>query len=148
MIVIFDIMLAYPSFATTMCAVNDSVAIVLDPQINASGNHAFNAITMTWNVPFPYGPIYGIAACVDKGGTTNQATTHLTATDGTVVTGSFDTTGQYCWCKITHPVSSRWVFNVRTGSASACASNCALYCGSYVRSNAALRGGLFGSIAQ
>ena len=53
----------------------------------------------------------------------------------------------YCWCRMTHPASSRWVFN-NSNSASNCASNCANNCGNNAQNNAALRSGLFGSVGK
>ena len=53
----------------------------------------------------------------------------------------------YCWCRMTHPASSRWVFRY-SDSASACASACASYCGFNAQNSAALRSGLFGSVGK
>ena len=56
--------------------------------------------------------------------------------------------GQYCWCKATHPVASRWVFGDDRGSASNCAGGCANNCGIYVQNYSSMRVGLFGSLSQ
>ena len=53
----------------------------------------------------------------------------------------------YCWCKMTHPASSRWVFR-DSNSVSDCTSYCARNCGDFARNFAALRSGLFGSVGK
>jgi hypothetical protein len=62
-----------------------------------------------------------------------------------------------CWCKLTgftdnnnttYNDTSLWVFVNTNSSASDCAFYCAIYCGNYVRSNSAMRSGLFGSVQQ
>ena len=64
-----------------------------------------------------------------------------------------DKDGIYAWVRAVYKnkeskvVSSLWAFDHDYGNASFCASNCAYYCGFYVQSDAALRGGLFGSVA-
>ncbi|MCM1294091.1 MAG: hypothetical protein NC311_00830 [Muribaculaceae bacterium] len=131
--------------ATTMCAANDTLAIVLDPQV-AGTNHASNAELFEWNATFSYGTLFGIATCVTT--PSGAATDTLIDTDsGDVATGG-ERTGKYCWCQMTHPVKSRWVFRLAYGSVSVCRSICASICGSYVRGDSSFRGGLFGSVGN
>ena len=137
---ILMIMAVVPSFATTMCTLSDTRAVVLDPSV-APSTYSNNAADMTWNATFPYGKVYGMAACVSTGGTQYQPTTTVEIAGG-------ETSGRYCWCKLIHPVASRWVFNNHTGSASNCAGNCASSCGNYVRHYSSMRVGLFGSVSQ
>ena len=123
-----------------LCAAEDTTAVILDPSIGGTG-YKSDTNTMTWNTTFPYGTIYGVAACLSVGG----------GTQGTVNTdlnaGGGEKEGGYCWCKMTHPASSRWVF-YNSSPASTCASLCASDCGYYARSVAALRSGLFGSVGK
>ena len=140
-----------PTYATTMCTINDSVGVVLDPSITIKGSSR-NDTMGTWWAWSSYGTVYGISACLnstkgkDVGGTVPHL--HYTDNDGNdhLVTGS-EKYGRYCWCRLTHPVSSLWAFSGDYGSASSCASNCTSYCGNSVQLYVALRAGLFGSIA-
>ncbi len=141
-ILVIFIMLCFvtPLYATTMCASEDTTAVILDPSINGTG-YKNDSNTMTWNTTYPYGTIYGVAACLSvNGGTQGTINYDLDA-------GGGEKEGGYCWCRMMHPASSRWVFN-RSDSASNCASDCAGTCGHNARGNAALRSGLFGSVGK
>lgn len=65
-----------------------------------------------------------------------------------------DKDGTYAWVRAVYKnkedkvLSSLWAFRFDSGSASNCASNCSYYCGNYVQGDAALRAGLFGSVAN
>ena len=65
-----------------------------------------------------------------------------------------DKNGTYIWVRAVYKnkenatVESLWAFNYDFGSAAGCASFCAYDCGNSVRTNQALRVGLFGSVAQ
>ena len=151
LVLIIPILLTMPTYATTMCAKNDTVAVVLDPTIGASG-YANNNSLGTWNVTFPYGYISGISACINSnhGKTTGGWVENLTDVnpDGIerTVIGS-ERYGTHCWCKVTHPVASRWVYRNTYGSGSACANSCSS-CGYAVQSNENMRVGLFGSMSN
>jgi hypothetical protein len=151
-LLILMMMLAMPVYATTMCAVNDSVAVVLDPTIGGN-NYSYDATLGTWWASFSYGTIRGISACLNSnkgksmGGYVSQLTDVDNNGDTNLVVGS-EKYGRYCWCKMTHPAASLWVFIYDRGSPASCASNCAYYCGYGARADEALRVGLFGSVAQ
>lgn len=131
--------------ATTMCAADDALAIVLDPQV-AGTNHSYNAELFEWNATFPYGTVFGIATCITT--PSGAATDTLIDTDtGDVATGG-ERTGRYCWCQMTHPVKSRWVFLYAYGSVAGCGSDCAGNCGYNVRFYSSFRGSVFGSIGS
>ena len=146
-IIIFTmmIMFAVPAVAVSVCAKDSVVTVVLDPSIGGN-SYTHNNSTGTWKTVFSYGNVSGISTCVATAPSGSMGTvktadgTHLSASGG-------QTSGQYCWCKMTHPMSSLWAFYNDYGSASNCASNCANRCGHNVQYNAALRGGLFGSVA-
>ena len=146
-IIIFTmmIMFAIPALGVSVCAKDSIVTVVLDPSIFGT-SFTFNNSSGTWKTVFSYGNVSGISACVSIAPTGSQGSTKTT--DGTPLdaTGG-ETAGQYCWCKMTHPMSSLWAFSYVYGSAAHCASACANACGLYVRSDAALRSGLFGSVA-
>ena len=130
--------------ATTMCA-DDALAIVLDPQV-AGTKHSYNAELFEWNATFPYGTVFGIATCVTTPGPGGATTdTLIDADTGDVATGG-ERTGRYCWCQMTHPVKSHWVFRNAGSSVADCRSNCAHHCGIIVRDGSTFRGTVFGSV--
>ena len=144
--------------ATDMCARNDTMVFVFDKDVNGTANGT-NATEWTWWTSFEYGRISGDAACLSvvEGlgrttgmgayyGTGEYANTFIDVEPGLHGTDSDGNERKYCWCKMTHPFSSRWVFSRAYASASDCVSDCARYCGTNVQINAALRGGVFGSV--
>ena len=145
---IIMMLITMPVFAATMCVKNDTISIVLDPAIGDTSNstYSYNTAQSTWWTAFPYGTIHGISACLSSnysqslGGYVAQLTDN-----GERVVGG-ETNGLYCWCKMTHPAVSLWVFNNSYSSADVCAGHCAYNCGYNARYNSALRGGLFGSV--
>ena len=106
-----------------------------DPDVEPT-NYTYSAANMTWEVTAPYGTLSGIAVCNSTSGSWASAT----STD--FPTG---TSGVYCWCKMTSPATSAWVYLSGYSSASVCDSDCAHACGGYVRSSSGFRGGVFGS---
>ncbi len=131
--------------ATIMCAADDALAIVLDPQIPGTAN-TYNASLFEWSTTFPYGTVFGIATCITT--PSSSPTDNLIDTDtGDVVTGG-ERTGKYCWCQMNHPVKSRWVFRGAYGSVDDCRSDCANNCGFYVRHYSGFRGSVFGSVGN
>ena len=138
-----------PAWATTMCAANDTVAVVLDPSVGMT-NYNKDVGLGTWWVWGPYGTVHGISACLNVGESMGNTVARLTDTNNgetNLVVGS-EKYGRYCWCRMTHPAVSLWTFNYMFSSASVCASRCMDYCGDNVRSNSSLRAGLFGSVAN
>jgi len=129
-------MMAVPSYASTMCVANDTVAIVLDPTINGT-NYTYSAANMTWTTRFDYGNISGDALCSTTSG--SYATTGTPNESGG---------GKYCWCRATHPVASLWMFYYNYWSSDGCADLCAAFCADDVQRSAAFRAGMFGSVAQ
>ena len=123
--------------STQMCVSDDVTAIVLDPAIEGTGRN-YSAAYNTWETYFPYGTVHGISACTNTSGSYAVANENL----------DVSTSGLYCWCKMTHPAVSLWVFSLSSSSASDCASYCAHYCGYDVRRNSGFRAGLFGSVAR
>ena len=145
--------------ALTMCVRDSSLVVSLDQSIGGS-NYSHNASEMLWWTEFSYGRIYGEATCLSEaeGGKPSGSMGSYTNSDGKMLPQDEALAGRtgkdpdgndrgYCWCKMTHPASSRWVFH-RSASASNCASSCANYCGDYAQNYAALRSGLFGSVGK
>lgn len=121
-------LLSVPSYATTMCAENDTVAIVLDPSIDTT-SAVGDKESMTWSAQFPYGRISGVSACIDiKGIASYRTVKHLQhEINGVVkpVVGG-EQTGKYCWVRMTHPALSDWMFFsvVEYSSAQDCFARC------------------------
>ena len=150
--VLMMMLMVLPSYAANMCSAQDTVTVILDPSIGGK-SYTNNAQQGTWSTVFDYGTVHGIMACLNSNHGKGQGgwVANLTDTDNNDVTKpvvGFERYGKYCWCKMTHPVASRWVFRSDYGSASICASNCAYYCGHDVRIYEAMRAGLFGSVAN
>ena len=151
LVLIIPILLTIPAYATTMCAKNDSVAVVLDPSISSSNpnDYLFDNNTGIWGAQFPYGKISGISACLNTGSGKTRGYTKpmLMDIDNINVVGG-EKKGQYCWCKMTHPASSQWVFVYNDGSKERCISRCPYICGVNPPIYEDVRVGLFGSISN
>ena len=137
--IIAAIMIVTNTNATTMCVTNDNTNIILDPSIQGT-NYTRDEATKAWTTTFSYGTISGIATC--------------NSTQGVYATAypkyNFDNNhasseGVYCWCRMTSPVRSAWVYSIERSSASECASNCATSCGVRIQSYSDFRGPLYNS---
>ncbi|MCQ2581629.1 MAG: hypothetical protein MJ170_01455 [Alphaproteobacteria bacterium] len=116
---------------------NDSTG---DRGPNSSNTDTYGLTTdQTWGVTFSYGIVKGIASCNGTPGTYAQSTNqNFNQTDK----------GQYCWCKMTFPAVSRWVFYNDLGDAANCAGGCAYSCGGYVQNGSYFRTSVFSSVGQ
>ena len=134
-----------PTHATTMCTINDSVGVVLDPSITIKSN-SYNATIGTWWAWSDSWTLYGTTACLssNEGKSTGGTVAHLHDNEKPVI--GTEQNGQYCWCRLTHPVSSLWAFCEKFGSTSECASRCLYYCSERIRTYSQLRTGLIGSV--
>ena len=136
------IMTIVPALAVSVCAKDSIVSVVLDPSIGGS-TYTSNNASGTWKTVFSYGNVSGISTCVATAPSGAMGTTKTSAGTPLDSPGG-ETSGSYCWCKMTHPMSSLWAFS---NSNSYCASNCTARCGNAVQNYADFRGGLFGSVA-
>ena len=127
-------MFIIPTYAVDMCASDNAVTVVLDPSsIAGSSNGKTYPETNTWVVtPSTGGIIAGTAACltfVPDSQTYSSGYAYsgiLKDNDQEVVGG--ERNGNYCWCKMTHPAVSAWVYFYGGGcnnSFSTCLSGCA-----------------------
>lgn len=130
-------MMAGAASASVMCSASDYVTVVLDPYIEGT-SYTYNAANMTWTTVFPYGNVSGVAVCNDTGGSYAVASN----------AEQYETGGVKCWCKMTHPAVSRWVFYGSGSSSSDCAVRCAYFCGTRVRADSGFRSGVFGAVAN
>ena len=135
-----------PVLAVSVCTKDSVVTVVLDPTISGT-SYTHNNSTGVWKTVFSYGNVSGISTCVPDAPSGSMGSITTKETGGYLDAVGGATTGQYCWCKMTHPMSSLWAFGTDNGSAADCASRCTAYCGGDVQLNAALRSGLFGSVA-
>ena len=87
-------------------------------------------------------PISGTGICSSTKGASEFATATELRTSSTV------DDNLNCWCKMTSPAVSRWVFRYSYSSAGACAELCVNACAHYVWVNASLRSALFGSLSD
>ena len=159
-VLIVGLMLLMPCVggALTMCVRDDSLVVSLDQSIGGSGN-GHNAAEMLWWTDFSYGRIYGEATCLSEaeGGKPSGSQGVITNSNGEKLSQDIpaglknkDADGNdrgYCWCRMTHPASSRWVFS-NSYSASNCASTCADLCGSSPRATPLCAGGCSGRSAN
>ena len=87
-------------------------------------------------------PISGIGIC----SSTDGSSTGQTATE--LDTSYTADKHLNCWCKMTSPAVSPWVFNLSFDSAGDCAHYCSWYCASVLQNFAVLRSALFGSMSD
>ena len=88
---IFTIFLIQPLYATTMCAQNDIVAVILDPSVKPTSKYYDSE--GHWSAQTLYGTIYGEVK-IESG---------------------------KCFYRITHPVITIWTARSNTTNISACA---------------------------
>ncbi len=85
--------------------------------------------------------ISGISQCSSTSGSSaGQTATSLEISGGT--------DDRYCWCKMTSPAVSSWVFSYDFGSASNCAVSCANNCARDAASNASVRSAMFSNLSD
>ena len=130
--------------AKTMCITNDNTNIILNPGIDgfASGR---NEAEKTWWADFDYGRISGDARCTDVqpawGAYPEYDFYNYPA--GTVITNE---DYKYCWCKMTSPVRSAWVYyDGRYATNEVCQMYCARHCSEDMLPDHGFRESLFGS---
>ena len=128
-----------PAMAVTKCvALNSSTTCSSNPEYNKID---WSATCTTYGISTQ---VKGIAICSNTAGTTPNATTTELEISSTV------DDNKYCWCKMTTPAVSRWVFNNSTYmSASDCAQTCAYYCLlNGIQRYPAFRSAMFGSLSD
>ena len=149
-IIVLGCFMTFGAGATEMCARNDTIVVPLDATVGGTG-YGYNAVEWMWWATFEYGKIYGTATCLSPAEVTELLPSdddELLGRSGKDATAESEGTADnrtQCYCKLTHPMSSRWVFG-GSNSASDCASYCAINCAIRARTNVGLRSGLFGSV--
>ena len=142
--------------AATICSKSNGsddivVNFFMDPSV-AGESYVYDEANKVWSTRFKWGVISGYAMCSAYG--TDSSTGKVFSmgkTEENLEDKGASITGvekRYCWCKMTHPAASLWVFGYDAGSLASCASHCASSCGDNARDNSALRVGLFGSVVN
>ena len=144
--IIFVCLMPICTGATDMCARDNVTVIVLDPQVNAT-NTGSNAAEWSWWVEFPYGRIAGEATCLSATealgrtsgfgayyGTGTYSSTFIEADSGLSGVDANGAERKYCWCKMTHPVVSRWVMGSYSTLAN-CESTCPAGCSGRIKTD-------------
>lgn len=143
------IALPLTAHAANMCVKNDTLFVVLDPNI-APTSTSYDNDARTWSATFSFGTISGIAGCapytsvgsIDSIGqkSTSQSAMKLNGTT---------TAGAMCGCKMLLPVETYWIngqYVVSTNGA-ACGTICAQRCASALKGTAlTVRAGIFGNV--
>ena len=125
--------------AVTKCvALNSSTRCATD-YTQYQGHTDWAATCTTYGVSTP---ISGIGICSSTSGiSSGQTATELS-------TSSTGDDNRYCWCKVTSPAVSRWVFRISSMSAGSCAQWCAHHCADGIRRDTAFWSALFGSLSD
>ena len=121
--------------AITMCARNDTLVGSLNPVIDNNAKETFSYSEPYWRLVTSFGTIFGEStklSAAEGGEPSGQYS--LTNTDGKMIPMDTqaglvgdDANGnprEYCWCRMTHPMVSRWVSPTPMGYAT-CNNECA-----------------------
>ena len=160
-------LIAFNAHATEMCARRDITVVPLDATVlDGSGMVQCDRIEWIWWGNPSYGKIYGTATCLSlhevREITGNPSLGTLYGI-GTLPTDDYELMGRYgyygtdtskpeyerkyCFCKLTHPMSSQWAYQGDTGSAQTCIDFCADFCGR-VLNNMNYQRTLFNSVGK
>ena len=135
--------------AANMCVKNDTLLVVLDPNIVPTTTYDNNA--RTWTATFSFGTVSGIAGCAaanNVGGSTNVGvkTSPQTAMN---INGTAKN-GVMCGCKMLLPVESYWIngaYLSSTPNSVECGTICAQHCANQMKTVAVTtRAGIFGNV--
>ena len=167
--IILCCMLCISAHATEMCARDDTVVIPLDATINGSAGG--NSVEFLWWLKCEYGTIYGATACLSKkeveemgfgplkgyNQISNSASDELIGSTGYYMNAdtnpdipdaeksSYDR--RYCFLKMTHPMSSNWVYTYDFNNSPTCKDRCiGIIATSYITGDHIMRTAIFNSI--
>ena len=121
------------TYALTMCARDNSLVISLYPGSTLK-DISYNLAEYTWSGTFDSGTILGEATCLGQaeGGWPSPVNPGCVVnSNGNRVDSSIPKgfgKGQFCWCRMTHPGFSSWVFAANHNSAGTCVTSCAKSC--------------------
>ena len=107
--------------ATEMCAKNNTIVVPLDATVNAT-SYSQNGTEYMWWRSYSYGKVYGLATALslqevreieNNPGLTGFPEVLNTDSDELIGRSGTDANGNKrskCYCKLTHPMSSNWIF--------------------------------------
>ena len=110
---------------------SDSTSIILDPSVDGT-NSSYVPADATWTVTFPDYTVSGIVSCDSPNGGT-FASAHPEYNNQ--ITQGYHDGGLNCWCRMTSPVRSAWVFSDHDNVADDCTRLCAYRCARNIKEN-------------
>ena len=147
-------LIAFNAHATEMCARRDITVVPLDATVAGGGGLTqFDQTEWIWWGNPSYGKIYGTATCLalqEIRDISGDQTIKITGVGGlsgiyTLPTDDYELMGRYgyyngdtsipenerkyCFCKLTHPMSSQWVINIIEPDMQWCKTRCMDVCG-------------------
>lgn len=146
---------ATAAYGATTCIHNQTPVFVIQKSVKPTSVSASTS-DMTFELRFDYDlvpgnssyrTITGMATCNEiatntAGDTVSQggANTHLRASNADV--------GTRCWCSLTGPVTTWWVYNREFSDDDACLAGCASDCANAIKNNSNnfLTNGIYGAI--
>ena len=91
-----------------------------------------NVNSVNWSSVFQSGTVRGVAHCSSLAGIAGNVTADLTV-------GSAEDVNYWCWCRMTLPVLSKWVFGMEFASDENCTKYCAARCAEGFAGDASFR---------
>lgn len=131
--------------AANMCVKNDTLLVVLDPNITPTST-SYDNDARTWSATFSFGTISGLAGCGTYSALGNKS--DIVSTNQSAVSLSDMLTSYYsCACKMLLPVESLWINGLyqASGTTAGCSTLCAGKCRDAL-SRPAFRRLLFGNV--
>lgn len=149
---ICSVFISFSAYATEMCAHRDVTVIPLDATVSPlTGNNTqqSSAVEWVWMQKFDYGWVTGVATCLslqEVRDISGDSTISRPSANYTLPTDDYELMGRseyyngdtsdvvlygrsWCFCKLTHPMSSQWVNAVMdSASVAFCKSKCPGYC--------------------
>ena len=134
------VFIGFGAYATEMCARRDITVVPLDSSVPRTGRFTDGAEYIWW-VSFDFGTVYGSYGCfalqeirdIENNQSLTAHVSVLSNSDDDYIgnsgwyqgntTGGPDYERKYCYCKMTHPMSSRWV-NFNSSSREGCLAYC------------------------
>ena len=170
---ICSVFIGFSAYATEMCAHRDVTVVPLDATVlDGGGMNQFNQIEWIWWGNPSYGKIYGTATClalqevrdisgdqtIDRLSNPSELTgAYVLPSDDYELMGRYeyyngDTSKpenerKYCFCKLTHPMSSQWTLTLVESNLEWCKARCMDVCGRHAGNYEYLRS-MFRSIGK
>ena len=147
---ICSVFIGFSAYATEMCAHRDVTVVPLDATVPGIGRTGYgnDGIEKIWWTTFEYGKIYGVATCLSSTEIREiENVQELKIVPAVLSTDDYELMGRdgyynndtsdeslygrrFCFCKLTHPMSSRWILRNIDNNPNAykCTLNCLSAC--------------------